>query len=192
MKSAVRCLAPVLLTMALAACVSPPAPKYQPAIANTELLMKAPAKLAVGDFTAAAGVNNRSLSIRGSTLNGGSDGTFSTYLKDAMVTELQTSGRYDAASTLQVSGVLTHNELNSGVKTGSATVGAEFALTRNHELCFKKTLTAEHQWESSFLGAVAIPAAISNYPTAVQKLLGMLYTDPEFVAALQSTGSAGK
>lgn len=137
-------------------------------------------------------MSNHSLAVRASTLTGGSDGTFSTYLHDAIVVELQTSGRYDASSALQISGVLTRNELSSGIGTGTATVGAELALTRNNEVCFKKTLVAEHKWDSSFIGAVAIPTAFNNYPTAVQKLLGELFTDPDFIAALNaSAGSPG-
>jgi hypothetical protein len=186
------CFALALLTLALAACVSAPAPKYQPAIDNTELLIKQSPKLGVGKFSAAPGVSNRSLGVRGSQLSGGSDGTFATYLHDAMTTELQTSARYDTASLLQISGVLTRNELSTGASTGTASVGAEFALTRNDQVCFKKTLVAEHKWESSFIGAVAIPAAFNNYPTAVQKLLGKLFADPDFIAAVSSaSGSPG-
>jgi hypothetical protein len=180
-----------LLLLALAACVSPPAPKYQPAISNTELLLKEHAKLGVGKFSAAAGVSNRSLGVRGSELNGGADGTFSTYLHDAVISELQTSARYDASSELQISGILTRNEISAGIRTGTASVGAEFALTRNNQVCFKKTLVGEHEWESSFMGAVAIPAAFNNYPTAVQKLLGVLFADPDFVAAVRSASGPG-
>jgi hypothetical protein len=182
----VRCFAPALLVLALTACVSPPAPKYQPSIGNTNILIKQGAKLGVGPFSAAKGVNNRSLSVRASELTGGSDGTFSTYLHDAIVVELQTSGRYDAASALQLSGVLTRNELSSGVGTGTAAVGAAFALTRNNQVCFKKTLVAEHHWDSSFIGAVAIPAAFNNYPTTVQKLLNELFADSDFIAAVRA------
>jgi hypothetical protein len=187
-----RCFAPALLVLALAACVSPPAPKYQPAIGNTNVLIREGSKLGVGKFSAAAGVNNHSLAVRASELTGGSDGTFSTYLHDAIVVELQTSGRYDASSPLQISGVLTRNELSSGVGTGTAAVGAEFALLRNNEVCFKKTLVAEHKWDSSFIGAVAIPAAFTNYPTTVQKLLGELFADSDFIAAVRAaTPSSG-
>lgn len=192
MKAVARYFALALVMLALEACVSPPAPQYQPAIDNTNVLIRQSPKLGVGKFSAAAGVSNHSLAVRGSQLTGGSDGTFSTYLHDAMVVELQTSGRYDAASQLQISGVLTRNELSSGVGTGTATVGAEFALTRNNEVCFKKTLVAEHKWDSSFIGAVAIPAAFGNYPTTVQKLLGELFADPDFITAVRaSTGSPG-
>jgi hypothetical protein len=177
------CLVP-LIAIALAGCVSPPAPKYQAAIANTELLIKHSTKLSVGDFTAAPGVSNRSLGMRGSQLNGGSDGTFSTYLHDALTTELQTAAHYDPSSDLRISGVLTRNELDTGVKTGTAAVGGEFSLTRGSTVCFKKTLVAQHHWESSIIGAVAIPTAIDNYSTTVQKLLGELFSDSDFIAAL--------
>jgi hypothetical protein len=188
----VKRFALALLMLALAACVSPPAPKYQPAIDNTGLLLKQSTKRGVGKFTAAAEVSNRSLAVRTSQLTGGSDGTFSTYLHDAIIAELQTSARYDASSELEISGILTRNELSSGIGTGTATVGAEFALTRNNQVCFKKTLVAEHKWESSFIGAVAIPTAFSNYPTTVQKLLGELFADADFIAAVRaSTGSPG-
>jgi hypothetical protein len=178
------------MTVAMSGCISPPAPKYQAAIANTEALIKQPTKLAVGGFTAAAGVSNRSLGMRGSQLNGGSDGTFATYLRDAMTTELQTAARYDPGSAMRVSGTLTRNELDTGIKTGTATVGGEFALTRGNTVCFKKTFVAEHHWDSSFIGAVAIPAAIDNYSTTVQKLLGELFADPDFNAALRPMGDA--
>lgn len=184
-----RWLPLALLSLALGACVSPPAPKYQPAVDNTALLIKQTGKLGVGKFTAAEGVSNHSLTVRASELTGGSDGTFSTYLHDALVTELQTSARYDASSDLQISGVLTRNELSSGMSTGTASVGAEFALTRNNQVCFKKTLVADHKWDSSFIGAIAIPAAFDNYPTTVQKLLGQLFADPDFVAAVRSANA---
>jgi hypothetical protein len=188
-----RYFAPTLLMLFLAACVSPPAAKYQPAIDNTRILLGQSARLAVGKFSAAPGVSNHALAVRTSELTGGgSDGAFSTYLHDAIVVELQTSGRYDDSSQLRISGVLTRNELSSGIATGTAAVGAEFALTRNDEVCFKKTLVAEHTWDSSFLGVVAIPAAFGNYPTTVQKLLGELFADPDFIAAIRaSSGSPG-
>ena len=40
-------------------------------------------------------------------------------------------------------------------------------------------------WDSSFMGAIAIPRAQERYPIMVQKLLAELYTDPAFMGALQ-------
>ena len=50
---------------------------------------------------------------------------------------------------------------------------------------FDKVKRIEHQWESSFAGAVAIPLAANNYPVMVQKLVGSLVNDPDFVQAIR-------
>jgi hypothetical protein len=177
----------ILVALAAAGCANVPAPKYQPAIGNTEVLIGEPAKIAVGTFTAAPGVPNRELSMRGanSIKGGGTDGTFSGYLHDAALVELQTAGRYDPHSDLLLTGVLTRNTLITGISEGSATVAARFTLLRDGRACLAKTLIARSQWPSSFLGAVAIPAAINNYPSAYQQLLGKLFTDPQFKGALE-------
>ena len=45
--------------------------------------------------------------------------------------------------------------------------------------------TARHEWDSAFLGSIAIPRAQQNYPIVVQKLLASLYVDLEFLQALK-------
>ena len=69
-------------------------------------------------------------------------------------------------------------------------MGGEFSLTRGSTVCFKKTLVAQHEWSLSFIGAIAITAAIDNYSTTIQKLLGELFADPDFTAALRPIGGA--
>ena len=185
----------MLLTACLLAtgCVSMPAPAYQPGISNTEVLLRGKGNLAVEPFGAAKGVNNKSLSVRGSSLQGGSDGTFSTYLQEALVAELKTAGRYSAGSDTKVSGTLVKNKLDGGgVKTGTAVVGAHFVVTRSGSHVYDKTLEAEHTWDSSFIGAIAIPAAMENYAAAVQKLIGKLSSDVEFINATQDAATDSK
>jgi hypothetical protein len=167
----------------LSACVSAPAPKYQPGIDNSSLLLQQRLKMDVGTFTAAQDVENRSLGLRGSQLKGGSDGTYATYLREALVTELETAQGFVPGSDLQLEGQLTANELNASIKEGTAKVGARFVLKRQGQVVYDKALVAEHGWESSFVGAIAIPAAMDNYGTTVQKLIGKLLADPEFIAA---------
>lgn len=175
------------LCLSLTACVSVPATKYQPGIDNSSLLLQHQLKMDVGTFTAAAGVENHSLSMRGSQLKGGTDGTYAAYLREALITELQTAQGYVIGDHLSLEGQLTANELNAGaVKTGTAQVGARFVLKRGDTVVYDKVLIAEHQWESSFIGAIAIPAAMDNYGTTVQKLIGKLLVDPEFVSAARA------
>jgi hypothetical protein len=171
--------------LTLSGCIVTPAPTYQPAIDNTTALAKQMRPLGVDAFSAASRVENKTLVIRGSQLHGGTDGTYATYLRDAVITELKTANDYADSGKTRLSGVLTRNELATNIGTGKCTVGAEFSLSRDGKVLFKKTLLAEHEWESSFVGAIAIPAAINNYSTTVQQLLGKLFSDPDFNAAVQ-------
>lgn len=169
----------------LGGCVSQPAMTYQASIDNTEVLLAHPTgKLSVGHVDAAAGVANAHLSVRGSELTGGSDGTFAGYLHDALTTELKAAGRFDASSATRIDATLTHNELDGGaVKNAKAVLAARFVVSKDGKTAYDKILTASHQWESSFIGAVAIPAAFQNYPAAMQKLVAKLFNDPEFIQA---------
>ncbi|MGX9720213.1 hypothetical protein [Stenotrophomonas acidaminiphila] len=172
------------------ACVSTPVPKYQPSVENSSLILQARPVMDVGAFTASDGVQNRKLSMRGSSLQGGSDGTYATYLRDALIAELQISGGYVPGHDLRMDGQLVRNALNvAGVKTGSAEVGARFVLRRQGQIVYDKTLQSRHEWKSSFIGAIAIQAGIDNYGTTVQKLIGQLLADPEFIAATKTTAS---
>jgi hypothetical protein len=174
-------------------CVSMPAPAYQPSISNTEVLLHGKSSLAVEAMDAANGVDNKSLSVRGSSLKGGSDGTFSTYLQEALVAELKTAGRYGPDSSTRIDGTLIKNQLDGGaVKTGTAVVGAHFVVTQSGAAVYDKTLEAQHTWDSSFIGAIAIPAAMENYAAAVQKLIGKLFGDPDFVKATQEAVAESK
>jgi hypothetical protein len=175
----------------LTGCISASPPKYQPGVDNTQtLLRKGNSKLSVGTFKAAPGIKNSDLSVRGSKLTGGSDGTFSSYLREALITELKEAGRYNAESNISISGTLTENKLAAAIKTGTADVAAQFVVTDNGHVNFDKSLTAHQEWPSSFVGTVAIPAAMRNYAAAVQKLLGLLFNDPAFAKATAASNQA--
>ena len=180
--------------LALSGCVSLQAPGYQPSIAATQGLMKdVQGSIGIDRIDAAAGVENKSLSIRGSTMSGGSDGTYSTYLHDALKSTLESAGRFDAASATRLSGTLDANDLNgANMSTGSATIGAHFVLSREHTTVFDKEVKANQQWPSSFIGAIAIPAAVQNYATTMQKLVEQLFSDPDFIKAANGGAAAGR
>jgi hypothetical protein len=187
MRLSIRLLICGALLATLAGCVSTPALTYQPSIDNTERLLSARDKLDVGRFDAAAGVENRRLGMRGSSLNGGADGTFATYLKDALATELREAGRFQPMAATVVSGRLVENRMSAaGASQGKATLAADFVVTRGGEQVYTRTIRIENTWESSFIGAIAIPAAITGYSASVQKLLGELFADPEFRRATQA------
>lgn len=173
----------------LVACVSVPAPSYQPSIDSTERLMRHRASVRVGEFDAAPGVSDARLSVRGSAMTAGGDGRYSSYLRDALATELRSAGRFDPSGATVVSGTLLRNELNGGgSRTGNARLGARFVVRRGDTVVYDRNLEAEHRWDSSFIGAIAIPTAMDNYATGVQKLLQVLFLDPDFERALVADG----
>jgi len=50
---------------------------------------------------------------------------------------------------------------------------------------YDQVKSAHTQWDSAFAAMIAVPKAREEYPLAVQKLLGELYADPAFLAAIQ-------
>ncbi len=182
-RSAIHSGAVLTVALALAACVHPPAPAYQAGVANLNALRVGTTPIGVDDVDAAIGVNDSRLGIRGSSITGsGSDGAFSTYLQQALETELRNAGRLDTASALRLSGTLTENSLDAnGSSVGRASVGARFVLTRGGRVVYDKVHSVDHEWSSSFIGATAIPTAMQGYVATVQKLIGQLFADPAFV-----------
>ena len=169
-------------------CVTLTTPRYQPSVANIELLESSASQpVAVGKFQASAGVPNQEMSVRGNGMRAGSaTGTFSGYLHDALIKELKTAGLYVPKSSTQVQGELVRNEINAGVGSdgGSAMISARFEVLRHGRQIYNKTLSAKQNWDSSFIGAIAIPTAVRNYPVVVQKLLAELFGDPAFMRAI--------
>lgn len=182
-----RLVAMPLLVAAIAGCATMPVPSYPASVDTTQsLLQHREVSMAVGSFSALAGVQNEKLPLRADQLSaGGADGTFSNYIKNALITELNTAGRFDERSPIRIDGVLLHNEMDAGLGKASATLAIHFTVTRAGVCVYDKSLTILHKWDSSFIGAIAIPAAVQNYVGAVQKLLSKLLMDPDFVRATQ-------
>lgn len=171
-----------LLLAALTACSSV-APKYTLVPDNVNRLRDAGMESAkLGEFGAAPkdGRDVNHLSIRGGTYASPYDGSYVAYLKEALRMELDEARLLNPGATVELSGFLVRNELNAaGITTADALIEARFVVKRGGQIRFDKVLTAQHAWDSSFMGNIAIPRAQQNYPTVVQKLLAALWADPE-------------
>lgn len=71
-----------------------------------------------------------------------------------------------------------------GFSVGTADLSAKFIVTDSDNVVFYKIITIRHKWDSSFIGAIAIPNAQNNYPKAVQKLISKLMSDQNFITAV--------
>jgi len=113
-------------------------------------------------------------------------GSFTAYIEEALKQELEDARLLDKNSEIEVSGVLLKNILDgSGTSIGIAEIEVRFVVRKAGDVKYEKIKKARHTWESAFAGAVAIPKAHQNYPIVVQKLLGSLFSDPEFMSVLR-------
>lgn len=126
------------------------------------------------------------LTIRGGSYISPYQASYVEYLKQALSAELKEANLLDPASAVGLAGFLVANDLDaSGFSKANARMDARFQITRSGKVTFDKVLSARFDWDSNILGMIAIPQAIQNYPTVVQRLLATLYADPEFNAALK-------
>ena len=185
MKAIARLFSSLLLAGTLIGCASTPSPQYQTAVAERPL--PAGPGVSVGESTAAQGVGNTTVTLRGATRgSSAAAGSFSGYLREALIAELSASGRYDADAGKEISlELLRHDVSAAGVKEGYADLAVRVTVREGTTELLADTYESRHTWPSSFIGAVAIPAAFDNYPTAVQKLLGVVMADPAFHAAIE-------
>lgn len=189
-RSLIRSLGLVLaaaVALQLTGCATPMGAP-QASIDNTaKLRAAAVAPAALGSFVLAPGKPagmDQGVSLRGSQVQSPINDSFSQYLKETLRVELDAAGLLDPASQAVISGTLTESEADAAIGTGTAKLGARFVVTRGQAVAYDRTLSTDASWESSFVGAVAIPLAAGQYQGLYRKLAGQLFDDPEFRKAL--------
>ncbi len=180
--------AALLAPLLLAGCAYPPMAAPPPSVALVDRIAAAGLPvMAVGAFVPAPTLPrgaDRALGVRAVTIKP-EGGSFAHYLGDSLATQLRAAGKLDPASLLSVSGLLTETDVSSGIGKGHGALGAEFVVTRGGRELFRKRLRVEREWNSPFVGAVAIMNADTEYNTLYTELVGKLIDDPEFRAALR-------
>ena len=176
-----------LLGVALTSGCSMVAPRYTPSLENVQTLKDSGAQATnVGTFESTTTKENpKAISIRGSSLNSPYDGSYGNYLADALKQELTLANKLAPDAQIQVTGALQKNDINAAIGTATGDIAARFVVTRGGAVRYDQVKSIHDEWESSFVGAVAIPRAQQRYPVMVQKLLAALYADPAFVQALK-------
>lgn len=178
----------VVACAGLVAGCSMTAPQYSPSVANIGQLKMANLKpLAVEKVVpdSVLGSTNDTIGLRGGSMSSPT-GSYSTYLEEAIKSEMQAAGLLDQSSSTKLSGVLVKNDVNiGGFSTGDSIVEARVKVTKAGTVAYDKLKTATLQFESSFAGAVAIPKGRDMYPVTVQKFIETLISDSDFLTALK-------
>jgi hypothetical protein len=176
-----------LIAVQLTGCATPMGAP-QASIDNTTKLRGAGlAPASLGSFTLAPGQSasvDQGVGLRGSQVHSPYNGSFAQYLKETLRVELDAAGLLNATSPTVISATLTESDADAAIGTGTAKLGARFVVTRGQTVAYDRTLRADASWESSFVGAVAIPLAAGQYQGLYRKLAGQLFEDPEFRKAL--------
>jgi hypothetical protein len=184
--SHIRILVLSLFIAALSACSSM-APQYTASIDNVQKLKDTGSSNArVGDFQAASDASNAtSLQIRASSMKSPYDGSYAKYVQAALTQELTIASKLAPNADVEISGILLKNELDAAMSTGSADITVRFIVKKSGQIRYDAVKSAHHEWPSSFVGAIAIPRAVQEYPGVIQALLAALYSDPAFLQALK-------
>jgi hypothetical protein len=174
--------------LSLAGCANVQLDAKDPTPATVEKLRTlnlAPAT--VGTFVLAPGrdpsMDTTLPGLRGNSLTP-AKGSFAQLLKDTLLVELTAAGLYDASSAVVIEGQLTDSRVDAAIGTGTGRLAARFVVKRAGQVVFDKELAAEARWESSFIGAVAIPAAMDQYNALYKALVAKLINEPGFRSAL--------
>ena len=179
-----------LMGLAAAGCANVAMPAPQPSLPTIRALRDGdlPA-LKVADFSLAPGMSQSSYSsvtIRSVVLSPPGGGDLAAYLQHTLEADLRAGGKLDDKSALGVSGILTKSDVSSAIGTGSGSLAAKFSLRKADKVVFEKDFSVSDQWDSSFIGAEAIPDAMNHYTALYDKLVQKLLTDTDFEAAAKT------
>ena len=141
----------------------------------------------VGTFGVAVGKDpaiDKVLVVRSNKVLSPFDESFAKYLGETLRTELKAAGLLDPASATSLEGSLTDNVLDGPIGRGTGRLGARFVVRRAGKTLYDKQHQVDANWDSPFIGAVAIPTAINEYSALHRKLVGSLLDDPVFRQAV--------
>lgn len=177
----------IALVLSSSACTIM-APQYTPSTANVQSLRDSGAYAArVTEFGAEPGQSNENpLTIRGNTFLSPYDGSYAGYLAEALRQELALARKWSASADTAITGTVLVNTVSAPVASpGTADIRVRFTVMHGSQKRYEQEKGVHHEFPSAFLGPIAIPRAVQEYQIAVQQLLGTLYGDQAFIAALK-------
>ncbi len=174
----------VCLSFLVTAC-SMQAPPYQVSIENVQTIKTNKIqKIKVGDVVSSNELNK--ISMRGSKMVSPVNKSYGAYLAKALEEELKLAKAWSAISDTVITGEFLTNDIDvTGVSKGIGVASVKFKVTRDNKEVFEKIISVNHTFESSFIGAIAIPNGQASYVHLVQKLIKKLFEDEDFISVLK-------
>ncbi|MBS0338269.1 MAG: hypothetical protein JSS40_15975 [Proteobacteria bacterium] len=177
-----------LVLLAASGCAQM-APNYNPSVENIQKLRDTGAgkvRVAVLEPKLVEGQKNDTIQLRGGVMTSPYGGKFTSYVEEALKSELQAAKLLDDKASVEIGGTVTRNDVSVGnMTTGYGELEARVVVRRAGAVRYDKVKSARTTFETGFLGATAIANGIAAYPELVRTFLGVVYADPEFIAALK-------
>lgn len=172
------------MSVLVTAC-SMQAPPYQASIENVQMMKVAKLnEVNVGAINSSKKLNK--ISLRGSSMFSPIGASYGEYLSLALTEELKLAKIWSGVSATVITGEFIANDIDvSGFSKGTGEASVKFIVKKGEQVLFDKVVSANHEFDSSFVGAIAIPNGQKNYVNLVQKLIKNLFEDPEFISVLK-------
>ena len=186
MNNAQKFLIAILTLLLISGCASFAVPVYSPDYQTIDRLKKVDLeKMSIGEVGPRdpdAEVNQ--ITLRGATLKS-PNGTFASYLENAIRSDLIEMGFYDPKSTTRIDAIIFKNDMEAGVSTGHGVMEVMWTIKKEGVRTFEKVYVANIQFESAFVGGMALDRGLAQYPNLVRALLRNVYGDPAFIKAVK-------
>jgi len=158
--------------------------RYEPNFQNVQQLKQQEPVQPVREAQVDADSGQGSLMVRMNPISSPA-GSVPLHIQAAINDELRQAGLLDPRADRQLQVRLIKNQLTAGMGSGHGELSARFTLRKGDQVLYEATKDVQREWDSSFFGPIAIPAAANNYNPMVQDLLKNLYSDPQFTQALK-------
>ncbi|WP_133295709.1 hypothetical protein [Burkholderia reimsis] len=115
--------------------------------------------------------------VRSLSVAAPADGSWTSYLKEALRIELASAGLYSANAPA----VLTVSLSDVHVLDGHAELAGRFIVSDGRAVVYDKVLRAQTKWDVQFIGGLAAQDGMMQTTAIFQSLLHQLFDDPEFI-----------
>nr|WP_298168427.1 hypothetical protein [uncultured Pseudomonas sp.] len=159
-------------------------PRYDANFDNVQALKNQAPLVKLNSLSVAADKGQDSISVRANPVRS-PEGSISKHVQKALEDELRLAGLLEPSASRRLDVQLRQSKLDAAVGTGSGAISADFNLREGERSLYSSNKTVTSTWDSSFVGAIAIPAAANAFNPLVRKLLAELYQDPAFIKAMK-------
>lgn len=170
------CVAILLGAVTMSGCVTQQVLPYHVSIANQMTLARLPHTSRFRVTMTGTDPADVQTSVRAVRFSAPGNGSWSSYLNEALRTELSTAGNYDAGANVTLDATLVEVQ----VADGKAELAAHFVVKRDQTVRYDKLIRVSTQWDSQFMGVLAASDGLNQASAIFQALLHKLFEDPEF------------